>query len=261
MALEINAALEGLFPGSSGVLLNKALILDSKALALEKTGRGAETENKETLEAYEKALSIEPVLPDALFNAAFFYMRQRDYARARDCLSLYVITGEEPDKKKQARKIIRDIDGSFLANSGFREAYDCVNRDENEEGLSKIRPFIEKYPKAWNGWFVLGWALRKIGRYSDGREALKKAAELGGTSSDVHNEAAICLMELGDLKAARKELEEALRKEPENTKIISNLGVLAQKSGKKDEAAAFFRTVLELDPDDPLARRLYERIS
>jgi tetratricopeptide (TPR) repeat protein len=193
-------------------------------------------------------------------------MRRRDYAKAKDCLSLYVLSGEEElpesgNKKKQAMKIIKEIEGSFLTDAGFMEAYDCVDRDENEQGLSKIRVFIERYPKAWNGWSVLGWALRKMGRYSDGYEALKKAAELGGNSNDVHNEKAICLMELGDLKAARKELEEALRKEPENTKIISNLGVLAQKSGNKDEAAAFFRTVLELDPDDQLAKRLYECVS
>jgi Tfp pilus assembly protein PilF len=60
-------------------------------------------------------------------------------------------------------------------------------------------------------------------------------------------------MELGELDKARKELEAALHDDPENVKIISNLGVLALKCGKKDEAAAFFRTVLELNPHDPLA--------
>jgi Flp pilus assembly protein TadD len=60
-------------------------------------------------------------------------------------------------------------------------------------------------------------------------------------------------MEMRDFKGARKELEAALRKEPENVKIISNLGVLAMKNGDDDEAAAFFRTVLELEPEDPLA--------
>jgi Flp pilus assembly protein TadD len=76
---------------------------------------------------------------------------------------------------------------------------------------------------------------------------------LGGDNSDTRNELAICLMETGDLKGARKELEIALREEPENVKIISNLGVLAMRSGDDDEAAAFFRTVLELEPEDPLA--------
>jgi Flp pilus assembly protein TadD len=60
-------------------------------------------------------------------------------------------------------------------------------------------------------------------------------------------------MEQGDYDAARKELETALRDDPENVKLISNLGVLAMKRGDDDEAAAFFRTVLEMEPKDPIA--------
>ena len=67
-------------------------------------------------------------------------------------------------------------------------------------------------------------------------------------------------MELGDLKGARKELEHALQEDPENIKIISNLGVLAMKAGNKNEAAAFFRTVLELDCNDPLAKHFLEEL-
>jgi Flp pilus assembly protein TadD len=69
---------------------------------------------------------------------------------------------------------------------------------------------------------------------------------------------AICLMDLGDFSGAGKELEAALRKDPENVKIISNLGVLAGKAGDRQKAAAFFRTVLELAPDDPIARAWLE---
>jgi len=263
MALEISEILEGLLPGSSGVLLNKALILESKAVTLEKNGKDARDDNRKALAAYEKTLSMEPVLPDALFNAGFFFMRIGDFARARDLFSLYISGGEEsenpPEKMKQAKKILLDIKSQGLDDNTFQEAYTCVNSGNDEEGLKKARAFIEGHPKVWNGWFVLGWALRKLGRYGDGLEALKKAAELGGSSSDIKNEVAICLMETGDLPGARKQLESALREEPENIKIISNLGVLAHKSGRSEEAAAFFRTVLELDPGDPLARHFLEK--
>jgi len=273
-ALEISAVLEGLFPNSPGVLLNKALILENRAEFLGKKHQNAEKENREALEAYETTLNQEPVLPDALFNAGFFYVQQKDFSRARDCFTRYLEAAEDPDsfseeqegpmgftaeKLEQAKKIIKDIDEEGLDDSSFQEAYACVNSGKDEEGLVKIRDFIERRPTVWNGWFVLGWALRKQGRFGDGLEALKKAAELGGTNSDVLNETAICLMELGDFKGAKKELERALRRESENTKIISNLGVLALKTGKQDEAAAFFRAVLELDPEDPLATHYLEK--
>ena len=45
----------------------------------------------------------------------------------------------------------------------------------------------------------------------------------------------------------------ALSMDPENTKIISNLGCLFLKLGQKEEAAKYFRTVLEIDPADKIA--------
>ena len=270
MALEISKVLEGLFPGSPGVLLNKALILEDRAAALERHGHSAETENAEALEAFEAALSARPPLPDTLFNAGFFFMRRRDFARAREYLSEYISEWEEsesseesrqnyPVKKiNQAKKILSDINSQGLDDPSIREAHECISRGSEEEGLLKIREFIERHPKVWNGWFILGWALRKLERYSDGLEAFKKSLELGGNSGDIQNEMAICLMELGDIKGARRELERALREDAENTKIISNMGVLAMKAGNREEAEAYFRTVLELDPDDPLAKHFLQ---
>ena len=55
------------------------------------------------------------------------------------------------------------------------------------------------------------------------------------------------------MEAASAELEKALLLEPDSVKIISNLGVLAVKQGNDKKAAAFFRSVLELDPDDAVA--------
>ena len=272
MALEINAILENLFTGSPGVLLNKALILEEKAATIEKHGHSAEKEFDEALEAYEAAMEAKPPLPDTLLNAGFFFMRRREFERAKECLSSYIETAEEEgpssetsadntdeitsEKIKQAKKILQDIITQGLDDPGIREAHDLISRGSDEAGLIKIREFIERRPKVWNGWFILGWALRKLGRYSDGLEAFRKAAELGGGTSDIRNEMAICFMELGDLKEARKELEHALREDTENTKIISNLGVLAMKAGDDKQAEACFRTVLELDPEDPLAKAM-----
>jgi Flp pilus assembly protein TadD len=130
-----------------------------------------------------------------------------------------------------------------------------------EEGLPKIRKFLEKNPTVWNAWFLLGWGLRKLGRWEDGASAFRKAMELGGANKDTLNELAICLMESGNFKSARKELELALIEDPENIKIISNLGALALKAGDNREAAGFFRTVLELEPEDLIAREYLSKIN
>jgi tetratricopeptide (TPR) repeat protein len=257
LALEILNTLRGINPSSSAVLLNRALVMEEQASALERRG-GAEAATKATEAAeaaYTEALALHPPFPDTSFNAGFFYLEQKNFHRAKECFSLYVTISDDKAKTERAGSIIKDIERSGLEDESFTEAYTLIQQGNEEAGMRSIRDFIEKRPSVWNGWFVLGWALRRLGRWEDGAAAFAKAVELGGDGSDTRNELAICLMESGNLQGARRELEAALRDDPENIKIISNLGVLALKNGRADEAAAFFRTVLELDPHDPIANR------
>ncbi|MCL2804357.1 MAG: tetratricopeptide repeat protein [Treponema sp.] len=140
-----------------------------------------------------------------------------------------------------------------LAEESYLNAYKFVRDGKAEEGLASIRDFLEDYPGSWNGWFILGWALRLLGRWQDALAALKKAIELGGDYSNTRNELAICKMEMADYAGAKQELEIAIKDDPENVTIISNLGVLALKTGYENEAASYFKKVLELDEDDPVA--------
>jgi len=149
---------------------------------------------------------------------------------------------------------IKEIKDNGLEDENFINAHNLIQEGKIEAGLACIHDFIEDYPKVWNGWFMLGWALRLLSRWEDGKSALKKAIELGGDNSDTRNELAICLMETGDAAGAKRELEKALTGDPENVKIISNLGVLALKNNEKEKASAFFRTVLEIDSSDPVAK-------
>jgi tetratricopeptide (TPR) repeat protein len=263
LALEILDALRGLFPSSPAVMLNRALVMEERAAALQRrdSAEAAEDAFQAAEAAYTEALALHPPFPAAQFNAGFFYLGRKNFRRARECFSLYVTIAEDKGKTEQAQSIIKDIDENGLEDESFSDAYKFIQQGNEEKGMQSIRDYIEKYPSVWNGWFVLGWALRRLGRWEDGAAAFSKAIDLGGRGSDIRNELAICLIESGDLTSARHELESALRDDPENVKIISNMGVLALKSGNNDEAAAFFRTVLELDPQDPIANNFFGKNS
>jgi tetratricopeptide (TPR) repeat protein len=262
LALDILSALRGLFPQSPAVILNRALILEERADRLERAGRDAEAEgeNARAHEAYKEILALSPPFPNGLFNAGFFYSRRRNFDKARQCFAAYLPLAETPEKKKRAAALLKEIESHGLDDQLFREAYDFIRLGEEAKGLERIRFFLERHPGVWNGWFILGWALRRQSRWEDAAAAFHKTLELGGDTGDTRNELAICLMELEDYRGARKELEAALRKEPENIKIISNLGALALRQGDDAEAAGFFRTVLELEPEDPVAREYLDRI-
>ena len=262
-AMEIIAALEGIFPDSPEVLLNKAIIQEEEAQELEKNNSEMEAAlvNDKTIETYLKALDMEPILPDLLYNLGFFCSRKKDFAKAKEYFTEYISMAEDPAKKEKAEKVIKEIESQGLDDFRYIESLELIRLGKEEEALLLIREFIEEHPTVWNAWFILGWALRKMSRWNDALQSFNKAIELGGGTSDTRNETAICLMELGDFSGARKELEAALRKEPENVKIISNLGMLALKKGNQEEAAGFFRTVLELNPKDPLALKYFSGLT
>ena len=209
-------------------------------------------------------MDAEPAIPDAFINAGFFYLKQKNFTRGKECFEIYlayVVDAKDEElgenglyKKQRASEIIRDIDNRNLDDELFKSAYDYIANNEEEKGLDKIRQVIEKNPKIWNAWFLLGWALRKLCRFDDAKHAFEDTIKLGGDNCDTLNELAICQMELGDLAASKRTLLDAFQLEPENTKIMSNLGFVALKEGDISSARGYFTAVLEFDPEDKIAQ-------
>lgn len=262
IAEEIFRALAGLFPDAPEPLLDLAVISEDRADAYAKSDREALAEemDERAFAAYKRLLALEPPFPPAFFNAAFFFLRRRSYDRASSLLKTYIEIGDDGAKKSRAREILRGLEEHGYLDNLFKEAFDFIRLGEEEKGLEKAREFLGRHPDVWNGWFLVGWAQRRLGRWEEGREAFEKAIELGAEGVDSLNELSICLLELGREPEARRALEKALKAEPENVKVIVNLGALALRQGRTGEAAGFFRAALELDPGDPAAKLWLERV-
>ena len=266
LAEEIFASLRGFDPEDIATIFNTALFLDQRGDFYRQSGLtdDADACDEEALFYYKQAMDAEPAVPDAFFNAGFFYLKKRNFVEAKSVFETYLaLTCEESDedmgengvyKKNRAQEILNDIANRSLEDEHFSAAYRLIDSDKVEEGLEEIRLFITKNPHVWNAWFMLGWGLRKAGRFEEALKAFEKALSLeGGKTADTYNELAICCMEQNLTDEAKKYLLQALSMEPENTKIISNLGYVALKQGDPSLAASYFQTVLEYDPDDKIA--------
>ena len=266
LAEEIFRALIGFDPEDVAIILNMALFLDQRADSYRNSGLfdDADAYDTDAYSYYEQAMNAEPPLPDVYFNVGFYYMKQHKYREAKDAFETYLaLTCETSDedmgengvyKKERAQEIINNINNQNMDDEAFKAAYDLISSGQEEKGLEQIRDFLQSNPKVWNGWFMLGWGLRRLERYTDAKQAFLEALKYGGdTNSDTYNELSLCYVQEKDFDEAKKCLMKALSLEPESTKIISNLGYLALAMGNKQEARNYFTAVLEFDPKDRIA--------
>jgi tetratricopeptide (TPR) repeat protein len=268
IAEEIFAALRGFDPEDMITVLNTALFLDERANSYRRSGlnEDADAYDHDALDYYRQAMDAEPAIPDAFFNAGFFYLKQHNFHDARDCFETYIaLTCDMKDdelgengvyKKERSQEIIDNIKNQNMDDDRFKAAYEHISSGQERKGLEEIKEFIQTNPHVWNAWFMLGWGLRRLERYADAKQAFLEALNCpgGDHNSDTYNELAICFMEEKNFKEAGKCLENALSLEPESTKIMSNLGFLALKAGNIEEAQKYFTSVLAYDPDDKIAK-------
>lgn len=266
LAEEIFRALIGLEPQNPATALNMALFLDQRAESYRRSGLhgDADAYDNDALHFYKEAMAAEPAVPDAFFNCAFFYLKQYNFTEAKSCFETYIaltcgMSDEELGdsglyKQARAQEMVDRINNENMEDAAFMTAYQFIASGQEEKGLEAIRAFITKNPKIWNAWFLLGWGLRRLERWEDATKAFEKALSLGGgENADTRNELAICLIETGKLKEAKKELLSALSLAPEDTKIISNLGYCFLREGNCAEAQKYFAAVLEYSPNDKIA--------
>ncbi|MDE6720522.1 MAG: tetratricopeptide repeat protein [Treponemataceae bacterium] len=264
LAEEIFLALKGFDPEDIAITLNIALFFDQRADSYRRSGLNddANAYDALALENYKAAMEAEPPAPDAFFNAGFFYLKQRDFASARDAfesfLALTCDSKEESEnaayKKERAQEILDGIKNQNMDDVRFKNAYALISSGQEEKGLDEIREFLQHNPNVWNAWFLLGWGLRKMERYADAEAAFRKALEMGGSeNAETYNEISLCLMAKEDFSGTKENLLKALSLAPENAKIISNLGFVALKEGEIEMARKYFSSVLEFEPNDAIA--------
>jgi len=266
LAEEIFMALHGLEPDDTAIILNMALFLDQRADSYRRSGlhEDADAYDSDAESFYIQAMEAEPPLPDTFFNAGFFYLKQHKYREAKDSFETFVALnagaseeelGENGNYKlNRAQEIIENISNQNMDDARFKNAYDLISKGQEEKGLEEIRVFLQNNPKVWNAWFLLGWGLRKLERFEDAKQAFLEALKYGGDKNpDTYNELSLCLVAEHKFDEAKSALKKAMAIDPNNTKIISNLGYVALAEENKEEARKYFSIVLELDPKDAIA--------
>lgn len=233
-------------------------------------------------DTYNTLICMEPPSPSVFFNAAIFFMGLRDYTKAKDLLETYIAlkidddTDEELERLEKAQSSLNYVNSQLLLGETFIKSVRFIEENKIEKALPLIHSFIREHEQNWNGWFLLGWALRLQKRWSDGVASLQKSLELYKKTqssysslkaeckteySNICNELSLCLIEEGKFSEAENILENAVARDCENVKLISNLGILALKKKDIAKAESYFRTALYIEPNDEISKAMLNQCS
>jgi tetratricopeptide (TPR) repeat protein len=126
LAEEIWLALKGLSPEDKIIILNLALFFDQKADSYRRTSLNddADAYDDIALKYYIEVMDSDTEIPDAYFNAGFFYLKKRNYSEAKASFENYLaLVADAKDeelgengiyKKERAQEIINKISNRNL---------------------------------------------------------------------------------------------------------------------------------------------------
>ncbi|MCK5736223.1 MAG: tetratricopeptide repeat protein [Spirochaetaceae bacterium] len=262
-AEDIILALRGLEPDSIEPRYAMARLYDKRAGHERKSGdpQIAESYEGAAEAAYNELLSEDSAPGSAWYDAGIFRYKRGDFLRAAETLESFLDTADEGEDRSKAERMVRLCRDEGQADELYREAYAALNAGQISRGISMAREFRDQRPEGWPGWFILGWGLRLSEEWQSAREALEGAQERGCKESDLYNELAICTRALKDFDASSAALEEALKHDPENIKIISNMAIVHLEKGNREEAVTWLQTALTMEPSDPVCLQLLDDLT
>jgi tetratricopeptide (TPR) repeat protein len=127
-----------------------------------------------------------------------------------------------------------------------------------ENALNAYEAYLVQQPGSANAAFNHAWYLGKDGQFIHAIDMYLRAINLGvAQPEEAHlNIANIYMNHLGNYEKAREEFQKALALNPRYAGAYHNLGNLAEQLGDREQAESFFRTCLEIEPqnDSVLAR-------
>jgi len=134
------------------------------------------------------------------------------------------------------------------------EARSLAEQGNDADAITALQQLVAQTPAHFQAWFLLGVTQARQRRFHDAIDAFNKVIALQPQLAEPHNNLAVIYNELGDYRAAVKELEASLKLKPDYTTAQENIGDLYVKL-----AADAYRKALERDARPDLRQR-YEHL-
>ena len=254
---QVDGALTTLEPFASAILADR----EKAAQALERTllggialeyGRllvtaGQSAPAIDYLEMASVALPTNQVAWQSYGQALASVGRRDEAQQALERFQQLSAAGEVP--AEQTERDLNDPTGREL-----RAAMLLLAQGRGDEALTRLRREARLHPEDPRPRLFEARALLQLERASEALALGQAILSAAPDSGDARYIVGAAHMALGQLGEAEIKLRQAIQANPNHTAAMSDLAVLLVDQGKADEAKALLRRVLDLRPDDPVAK-------
>ncbi|MCK9615233.1 MAG: tetratricopeptide repeat protein [Candidatus Omnitrophica bacterium] len=221
----------------------------------------------EAINYYSKAISINPVLGEALLNRGMLYLKND-----KTDLALIDILKARVIFREQGRKdIVRSCDEMLfpitkkyaedknLAEKLLREGSLSFENKRNEEAIALLKVSILLGPDNQEGYYRLGVVYTNSKKFDEALDCFSKTIKLNPENVSAYMNMGAIFGELKKYDQALSALHKALNLEKNNPKIYYNIAMVHISNANKKEAASYLKKAkaLAAKKRDP---RLLQRI-
>ena len=179
---------------------------------------------------------------------------------ALEYLKKYLSYAPEGEKREIIESKVKELQQQADDELTIQEAFDEMQLGNEQQALNLITEFCTRNGKNWSGWFIKGWALRRLERYEEAQECFLKCLTLGERNPDIYNELSICALELKERELAKDYLEIALELEEDNLTLLSNLALLLLQDEQYNKVSELLIKAKKIDANDPMIVQLIEQL-
>ena len=168
-------------------------------------------------------------------NIGLLHMARRDYAAA--ALAFQEAVEHLPGMHSLYLEMLRAALTDYYDNEEKREVYESIQaaldqgvRDSDlaiyDDAI--LRQYVQNTPGTAQHYQNLGEALQALGRWEEAQQSFAAAARVFSASAPAHLQLGLLLMRKGDLEAAKREFELALKYNPRSSQALQALGEVSQ---------------------------------
>ncbi|CAG0965394.1 partial protein O-GlcNAc transferase, partial [Rhodocyclaceae bacterium] len=219
---------------------------------------------EEALEAYRRALTLEPDYPEALSNLGLALQeagQQEDAVaayrqaleRRPDFAEAHYNLGNALNALGRTDEAIASYRQALTLRPAYAEAGNNLGlvlqvRGMTDEAIAVLREALRARPDFAAAWTNLGNALQAAGDLGGAVDAHRVSLRLQPGSPDAHYNLAAALKRQGQMDEAAAEYRRVLATAPEHVATHYNLGNLLREQGRLEEACTAYRAAIDLDP-------------